>query len=127
MLGVLDPDLVDAMIRPVRSRQLEVGAVVVLPGLPPVIEVGSPAYSARDNREHLLARAYRAALGAADSIGARCIAIPTELTAQPWPFETAIRVALGTLESTPTQVREVVVVTSTPAALEAWAEQLARR
>jgi hypothetical protein len=92
-----------------------------------VIEVGCPVFSAATNREHELAGAYRAALAAADAIDARTIAVPTELTAAPWPIEHAVRVALGTLESTPTRVETVVVATRTPAALEAWAESLARR
>ncbi len=118
---------VDAVVRPADPRLVEVGCSVVRPGTPPVIEVGSPEFTTRENTEYLLSRAYRGALEAADSIAARTIAMPTELTWRAWPLEAAIRVALGTLESTPTCVREVVVLAPTPAALEAWTEQLARR
>jgi hypothetical protein len=55
------------------------------------------------------------------------VAMPMVLSWNPWPLDSAIRVGLGALESTPTRVREVVVVTATPAGLEAWAERLASR
>jgi hypothetical protein len=119
---------VDAVVRPVGPRRLALGACRTLDGPGGrVIEVGCPVFSPARNREHELARAYRAALAAADAIGARTIAVPTELTTSPWPIEHAVRIALGTIESTPTRVHTVVVATRTPAALEAWAESLARR
>ncbi len=127
VLGEVDPLRVDARVRPVRHRVLAVGLAAVRPGQPLVIEVGSPGFSTREDREYLLSKAYRAALEAADSVGAGRIALPTVLAWGPWPLDSAIRVALGALESTPTQVREVVVVTATPAGLEAWAERLASR
>ncbi len=127
VLGDVDLAQVDAVVRPVRPRHLAVGETRVRAGLPPVIEVASPTYSPRDNHEYLLTRVYRAALEAADALGARSIAVPTELTWAPWPIDSAIRIALGTLESTQTRVREVIVVTATPAGLEAWTERLARR
>ncbi len=106
----------------------EIGTIHIdLTTRPPTIEVVAPAYSLAENRDHLLARTYRAALAAADSIGAETIAVPTELSRGPWPLEHCIRVALGTLESTPTSVRRVLVTATSPAALEAWAESLARR
>lgn len=127
VLGDVDPVRVDARVRPVRPRVLAVGVAAVRPGRPLVIEVGSPAFSTREDREYLLSRAYRAALEAADAVGASSIAMPTVLAWGPWPLDSAIRVALGALESTPTQVREVLVITATPAGLEAWAERLASR
>jgi O-acetyl-ADP-ribose deacetylase (regulator of RNase III) len=134
-LGVLDDQLladhaVDAVIVPVRpARHRPVGSAVVLPGVRPprTIQVAGPVYSPAANREHQLAATYRAALAAADSIGAHRIAVPTELTPTPWPVDPAIRVALGTLASTQTAVHEVLVVTVTAAGLEAWTERLARR
>jgi O-acetyl-ADP-ribose deacetylase (regulator of RNase III) len=134
-LGVLDDQLladhaVDAVVVPVRAaRRRPVGSAVVLPGVaaPRTIEVVGPVYSPAVNREHQLSAAYRAALAAADSIHARRIAVPTELTPAPWPVDPAIRVALGTLASTQTAVHEVLVVTVTAAGLEAWTERLARR
>jgi hypothetical protein len=126
-LGDFDLHRVDALMRPVRPSPLAVGATAVRPGRPPVIEVGSPAFSTREDREYLLSRVYRAALEAADSIGASLVAMPTVLAWRPWPLDSAIRVGLGALESTPTRVREVVILTVTPAALEAWAERLASR
>ena len=127
VLGDFDLDRVDALVRPVRPGPLDVGSTAIRPGRPPVIEVGSPVFSTREDREYLLSRVYRAALEAADSISASRVAMPMVLAWKPWPLDSAIRVALGALESTPTQVREVVILTATPAGLEAWAERLASR
>jgi hypothetical protein len=132
LLGDEVPDGVDAVVRVATrgtwSRHAEVGtARVVGSTTPPTIEVVAPTFSPAGGREHLLSRSYRAVLAAADSIGATSIAIPTELSRGPWPLEHCIRIALGTLESTPTRVRRVVVTAVTPGALELWAEGLARR
>lgn len=127
VLGELDEQRCDATVHAVR-RLPEAADSRVLLGLPrPVIEVRAPTWSQLQDREHLLARAYRETLACADRLGAKVLAMPTELSCGPWPLESAIRVALVALESTPTRVREVYVVVSTPAAVEWWSEALVRR
>jgi hypothetical protein len=54
------------------------------------------------------------------------MALPAILARGPWPLEQVTRIALTVLMSTPTTVREVVVVASTPAMVERWAEALIR-
>ena len=70
---------------------------VLLDPPPPVIEVRAPAWSQREDREHPLARAYRETLACPDRLGAKVLAIPTELSDDPWRPESAIRVALRAL------------------------------
>src|SRR5438105_15480274 len=109
VLGAVDEQPVDATVVPVMVRRAAVGDTGIREvGNRHVIEVRPPTSSRVENREHLLARAYRAVLAAADDIGAHTIAIPTELTCSPWPIDAALRVALGTIESTPTRVQLVL-------------------
>ncbi len=127
LLGVLDDQRSDATVHVVRRLPDDIDSRILLALPRPVIEVRGPAWSQREDREHLLARAYRETLACGDRLGAKLIAIPTELSYGPWPLDSAIRVALTALESTPTGVRAVDVVVPTPGALERWSEALARR
>jgi len=93
-----------------------------------LIHVHPPGYDLRTSSEHLLRLAYRNVLAAADAVGAETVAMrPLGTSAPYWPLETAIRVAIGVLPNTPTGVREVRLVLRTAAALEPFAEALARR
>ncbi len=54
------------------------------------------------------------------------MALPAILARGAWPLEEVTRIALTVLLSTPTTVREVQIVASTPAMVERWAEALVR-
>ncbi len=89
------------------------------------VTVPAPRWQAgRDDR--LLAEAYRQAIAAANDRGARSMALPAILARGVWPLDDVTRVALTVLLSTPTTLREVLIVASTPAMVERWAEALVR-
>jgi O-acetyl-ADP-ribose deacetylase (regulator of RNase III) len=93
-----------------------------------IVHVHVPKFTLRQTNEHLLRLAYRSVLQAADAVGARTLALRPLGTSDPyWPLEVAVRSATGVLPHTSTQVRDVQLVLRTPAALEPFAEALARR
>jgi O-acetyl-ADP-ribose deacetylase (regulator of RNase III) len=111
---------------------LPVGETVVTPGgllpAPWLVHVVVPIYSVKTDRAYQLSAAYRACLREADALGARTVAMPAFGAWDPfWPLLEATRIGLGTLEGTPTKVRELRLTLSNPAALEFFAEALARR
>jgi O-acetyl-ADP-ribose deacetylase len=93
-----------------------------------VIHTVGPVYSVHVDRSYQLSAAYRACLRVADEVGARSVAFPAVSAGiYGWPLEAAARIAIGTLENTPTQVRQIRIVLRTPAVHEVFAEALARR
>ena len=128
------PDI-EAICRNLRRegfRRVPVAETVVTQGgrlpAPWLVHVVVPAYSTKTDRAYQLSAAYRACLHEADVLGVRTLAMPALGAWAPfWPLLEATRIGLGTLEGTPTKVREVRLVLSNPAALEFFAEALARR
>ena len=129
------PEILDAC-RALRAGHLGKGlptgqAVATTAGLLParwVIHTVGPVWSASEDRSHLLASAYRESLRVADELGAETVAFPAiSAGVYRWPLDDAASIALGTVENTPTAVREVRFVLFTPAAHEVFAEALARR
>ncbi|MEZ5116570.1 MAG: macro domain-containing protein [Candidatus Nanopelagicales bacterium] len=93
-----------------------------------LIHVVTPDFSVRQDRTHLLAQAYRSCLAVADDYGVRRLSLtPLGSTYPYWPLPEVIRIALTTLENTPTGVDVATLVVPTPQALEVFAEALARR
>lgn len=93
-----------------------------------VIHTVGPVYTFREDRSYLLSAAYRNCLRVADELGAADVAFPAVSAGiYGWPLESAARIAIGTVENTPTQVRHVWFVLRTPGVHEVFAEALARR
>jgi O-acetyl-ADP-ribose deacetylase len=93
-----------------------------------VIHTVGPVWSATEDRSHLLAAAYRSCLRVADDLDARTVTFPAvSAGVYRWPMEDAARLAIGTVENSPTRVGEARFVLLTPAAYEIFAEALARR
>jgi O-acetyl-ADP-ribose deacetylase len=83
-----------------------------------VIHTVGPVYSATEDRSGLLASCYRECLRVADELGAQTVAFPAvSAGAYGWPLDDAARIALTTVASAPTQVREARFVLFTEAAL----------
>ncbi len=105
--------------------------VVVVPGRRArvdgrTITVAAPRWRPPTGPDRALAQAYRDAVAAADARGAHSMALPAILARGAWPLEDVTRIALTVLLSTPSTVREVQIVASTPAMVERWAEALVR-
>ena len=93
-----------------------------------VIHTVGPVYTFREDRSYQLSAAYRNCLRVADELGAADVAFPAVSAGiYGWPLESAARIAIGTVENTPTQVRRVRFVLRTPGVHEVFAEALARR
>jgi O-acetyl-ADP-ribose deacetylase (regulator of RNase III) len=72
-----------------------------------VIHVVGPVYAKKEDRSDLLASCYREALRCADEIGARTVAFPAVSAGiYGWPMHDAARIAVTTVQSTPSQVEE---------------------
>ncbi len=91
-----------------------------------VVTVKAPHWRPPSGPELALAEVYRHAVDVASKHGARSVAIPGALVLGSWPMTDVTRVAMTVLMSTPSTVREVIVAVPTAAALELWAEALAR-
>ncbi len=88
-----------------------------------MIHTVGPVWSATEDRSHLLASCYRESLRVADELGAESVAFPAvSAGVYRWPLEDAARIAIATVENTPTAVRDVRFVLFTPAAHEVFAE-----
>ncbi|MGN6576931.1 MAG: O-acetyl-ADP-ribose deacetylase [Nocardioides sp.] len=76
-----------------------------------VIHVVGPNYRAGETDRSLLVSCYANALAVADELGARSVAFPlVSAGIYGWPKDDAIRAAVDTLSSTPTQVEKVRIV-----------------
>jgi O-acetyl-ADP-ribose deacetylase len=84
-----------------------------------VIHVVGPNYSAGETDRGLLVSCYVNALAVADELGAQTVAFPLiSAGIYGWPRTDAIAAAVDTLRSTPTRVREAVLVAFGTAAYE---------
>ncbi|CUR57530.1 Macro domain-containing protein in sno 5'region [metagenome] len=76
-----------------------------------VIHVVGPDYRAGERDRSLLTSCYSGALAVADELGARSVAFPlVSAGVYAWPRADAIRAAIDTLRSTPTDVDEARLV-----------------
>ncbi len=90
-----------------------------------VIHVVGPIWTAHEDRSHLLASCYREALRVADELSAETVAFPAVSAGiYGWPMESAAQIALGTVLSTPTQVREIRFVLFSASAYDAFTDGL---
>jgi O-acetyl-ADP-ribose deacetylase (regulator of RNase III) len=129
------PEVVAALRRERRllgRGRLSPGAVVATGagslGAPWLLHVAVPAYDVHEDRTYLLSRAYREVLAAADGLAAATVVMPALGATPPyWPLAAAATLGAVTLHSTPTSVREVLLLVPTAAGLEPFAEALARR
>ncbi|MFJ8793456.1 O-acetyl-ADP-ribose deacetylase [Streptomyces sp. NPDC102462] len=89
-----------------------------------VIHTVGPVFSSAEDRSDLLASCYRESLRVADELGARTVAFPAIATGvYRWPLQTAARIALETVQGTPTTVEEARFVLFDQAAYDAFAGQ----
>ena len=83
-----------------------------------------PTYARTKDKSHLLAACFRSSLGVADELGAATVAFPAISTGvYRWPLEDAARIAVATVQATPTKVREITFVLFGRAAYDAFASQ----
>ena len=76
-----------------------------------VIHTVGPVWSATEDRSDLLASCYRESLRVADELGAETVAFPAISTGiYGWPIDDGARIAIDTVRSTPTTVREIRLV-----------------
>jgi O-acetyl-ADP-ribose deacetylase len=72
-----------------------------------VIHTVGPVYAKSEDRSALLASCYRESLRVADELGARVVAFPAVSAGiYGWPLDDAARIALRTVQSAETSVRE---------------------
>src|SRR5918997_5056296 len=72
-----------------------------------VIHTVGPVYTDSEDRSELLVSCYRESLRVADELGAQTVAFPAvSAGSYGWPVADAARIALTTIASTPTSVRE---------------------
>lgn len=116
ILGEIEDDGADIVVRP-GARDGGAGRHAT---------VEAPRWQPPSGPEHALAEAYRRAVATANARNAHTMALPAILARGPWPLDDVTRIALNVLLSTPTTVREIRIVTRTPAMLERWAEALVR-
>lgn len=111
------------------SRGLPPGEAVATPAgnLPArwVIHTVGPIYSGKPSDAETLANCYRNSLGVADELGARSIAFPTiSAGVYGYPLDAATQIAVDTVLTTKTQVREVLFVAFSDAAVQAYSSAL---
>jgi O-acetyl-ADP-ribose deacetylase (regulator of RNase III) len=76
-----------------------------------VIHTVGPVYAKSEDRSDLLASAYRESLRVADELGAATVAFPAiSAGIYGWPMDDAARIAVTTVRSADTSVREVIFV-----------------
>ncbi|MEO9324551.1 O-acetyl-ADP-ribose deacetylase [Nocardioides sp. C4-1] len=76
-----------------------------------VIHVVGPNFTRGETDRSLLVSCYARALAVADELGARTVAFPlVSAGVYGWPFDDAVRAAVDTLRSTPTEVVEARIV-----------------
>lgn len=87
-----------------------------------VIHTVGPVWSRDEDRSELLASCYRESLRVADELGARSVAFPAISTGiYGWPMDDGARIAVQTVRSARTEVREVRFVLFDERAYEAFA------
>ncbi|MER7973034.1 O-acetyl-ADP-ribose deacetylase [Streptomyces sp. NPDC096080] len=90
-----------------------------------VIHTVGPVWSADEDRSALLASCYREALRVADGLGATSVAFPAVSTGvYGWPMDDGARIALDTVRTADTAVREARFVLFDDAAYQAFATAL---
>jgi O-acetyl-ADP-ribose deacetylase (regulator of RNase III) len=86
-----------------------------------VIHTVGPVYTESEDRSELLASCYRESLRVADELGAQTVAFPAVSTGvYRWPVADAARIALTTVQNTPTNVREARFVLFSTTVLDAF-------
>ncbi|MFC4056537.1 O-acetyl-ADP-ribose deacetylase [Actinomadura syzygii] len=86
-----------------------------------VIHTVGPVYSPSDDRSGQLVSCYRESLRVADELGVESIAFPAVSAGiYGWPMDDAARIAVGTVRSTPSKVRDARFVLFTADAYEAF-------
>lgn len=92
-----------------------------------VIHTVGPVHSKSQDRSALLASCYRESLRVADSLGATSIAFPAiSAGVYGWPIDDAARIAIGTVNETPTKARDVRFVLFDGATYRAFAAEADR-
>ncbi|MFI6040193.1 O-acetyl-ADP-ribose deacetylase [Nocardia sp. NPDC051321] len=87
-----------------------------------VIHTVGPVWSAQHDRSDLLASCYRESLRVADELGAQTVAFPAISTGIfGWPIDDGARIAIETVRTTDTAVREVRFVLFSPDAYNTFA------
>ncbi|MDT0436146.1 O-acetyl-ADP-ribose deacetylase [Streptomyces sp. NPDC005840] len=90
-----------------------------------VIHTVGPVWSADEDRSALLASCYRESLRVADGLGATTVAFPAVSTGvYGWPMDDGARIALDTVRTADTAVREARFVLFDDAAYRAFATAL---
>jgi O-acetyl-ADP-ribose deacetylase (regulator of RNase III) len=93
-----------------------------------VIHVVGPVWHSAEDRSHLLASCYRAALDVADELGARTVAFPAvSAGVYGWPMASAADIAVQTVSSTATRVGEARFVLFSDDAYAEFARALERQ
>jgi O-acetyl-ADP-ribose deacetylase (regulator of RNase III) len=91
-----------------------------------VIHTVGPVYSRSQDRSRLLASCYAESLRVADELGARTVAFPAVSAGiYGWPAGDAARIAVTTVQRTPTQVAEARFVLFSQDVLDAFERALA--
>ncbi|GGB32986.1 O-acetyl-ADP-ribose deacetylase [Flexivirga endophytica] len=91
-----------------------------------VIHTVGPVFSNTEDRSALLASCYRESLRVADELGAATIAFPAVSAGiYGWPMDSAARIAVDTVRSSGTAVREVTFALFSADALAAFESALA--
>lgn len=134
VLAAAGPEVVSALRHErhlLRIRRLPVATAVGTGAgqldAPWLVHLTVPAYDVHQDRTYLLSRAYREVIATAEGFAAENVAMPAlGVTAPYWPLEVAARVGVETLRSTPTFVREVLLLFPSAGSLEPFAEALAR-
>jgi O-acetyl-ADP-ribose deacetylase (regulator of RNase III) len=86
-----------------------------------VIHTVGPVYTKSEDRSDLLASCYRESLREADELGAQTVAFPAVSAGlYGWPLADAARIALTTVQNTPTSVREARFVLFSDTVLDAF-------
>ncbi|MDT3399708.1 O-acetyl-ADP-ribose deacetylase [Streptomyces sp. B1866] len=125
------PEILDAC-RELRASRFRDGlpagqAVATTAGRLParwVIHTVGPVWSAAEDRSALLASCYRESLRVADELGAATVAFPAVSTGvYRWPVEDGARIAVETVRSTDTAVREARFVLFNAPAYAAFTAQ----
>ncbi|MFI6817197.1 O-acetyl-ADP-ribose deacetylase [Nonomuraea sp. NPDC050328] len=90
-----------------------------------VIHTVGPVYSREEDRSAVLASCHRTALHVADELGATSVAFPAISTGvYGWPLDSAARIAVDTVRTTPTQVTDLRFVLFSREAHAAFARAL---